>query len=142
VSTPQEQFNGAFKEGQDMLTQAVKAWQEAVTNAAGTMAQNVQKFGDGAPGIGTPQMSTAVVENVFDFAEQLLRTQRQFAKTLLESSVPAVEAANRSASAATEAVQQAAQDGASAVQSAANKAAENTSRSTGSTGSTGSAAKK
>jgi hypothetical protein len=126
VSTPQDQFNGAFKEGQDILTQAVTTWQEAVTNAAGTMAQNVQKFGNGAPGVCTPQVSTAIVENVFDFAEQLLRTQRQFAKTLLESGIPAVEAANRSASAAGDAVQQAAKDSVSAVQSAANSAAEST----------------
>lgn len=129
MTTTQEQFNGAFKEGQDMLTQAVKAWQDAVTNAASTMAQNVQKVGDGLHGTsGTPHVSSVVVDNVFDFTEQLLATQRKFAKTLLESSIPAMEAANRSASAATEAVQKAAKDSAQAVQSAADNAAESTTR--------------
>jgi ABC-type transporter Mla subunit MlaD len=127
VTTAQEQFNGAFKEGQDMLNQAVKAWQDVVSNAASTMAQNVQKFGESLQSVtAKPQVSTAVVDNVFDFAEQLLGIQRRYVKTMLESGVPAVEAANRSASAATEAFQSAAKDSASAVQSAADHAAENT----------------
>jgi hypothetical protein len=129
VTTAQEQFNGVFREGQDMLSQAVKAWQDAVSNAASTMTQNVQKVGSSwQNGIRTPQISTEIVDNVYDFAEQMLRIQRRYAKTVLESGLPAVEAWNRSASAVTEAFQSAAKDSASAVQSAANTAAENTTR--------------
>lgn len=122
MGNAQEQVSNAIREGQDMMVQAVKVWQEAVTTAANTMAKNVQKLGDSLPTpSGRSAVSDAVVDNVFDFAEQLLATQRQFAKSLLASSAPAMDAASRTAREATDAAAKVAKNSAQVVQDAADR---------------------
>ncbi|MGH3621201.1 MAG: hypothetical protein ACRDQ5_05340 [Sciscionella sp.] len=119
MSTSQDHLSGAVREGQDMLVQAVRVWQDAVTSAASTMARNVQKLGDNLPSSsGRSAVSEAVVDNVFDFAEQLLATQRQFAKSVLASSAPAMDVANRTTKEATDAAAEAARNSAQAVRDA------------------------
>jgi hypothetical protein len=83
MTTPQDQFTDVARRGQEAVTTAMRAWAENV--------QAMMASGAGGPsGVPSPQQ---VVDNVFDFAEQMLAAQREFAKTLLAAGAQATEAA-------------------------------------------------
>lgn len=124
MTTAQDQFSDALKEGQNVMTQGVRAWQDAVTSVTSTVVQNMQKLG--VPSVPTPQVDSGYVDSAFNVADQLLDIQRTYAKSVLQSSVPAMEAASRTARETTEAFQHAVQDSAKAVQHAAGSVAEST----------------
>jgi hypothetical protein len=89
MTAPQQQsFTDAMRGGQEMVAQAVKVWQDAVTEAASKMTRNVEQFSNSltsAEGHADAQQGVAntVVDSVFDFAEHLLTSQRAFVKSLL-----------------------------------------------------------
>ena len=72
MSSPAEQYTESLKKSQQAVVDAIEAWtksaQSAFTMPAATL--NAEK--------GTDQ----VIDQVFDFAEQMLAVQRQFAKNL------------------------------------------------------------
>jgi len=69
---------------QDQFTQVARQGQEAITSAMRTWTENFQSMiGGGNPAqSGLPSLQQ-VVDNVFDFAEQLLASQREFTTHLL-----------------------------------------------------------
>ena len=83
MTTPQEQYVESLRSGQQAVVQAMEAWtksaQKVVGAADGGSAATVD------PGL--------VIDQVFDFAEQMLAMQRRFAKALATS---AAEAAAKS----------------------------------------------
>jgi hypothetical protein len=92
MTTPQNQFTDATKRGQEAITTAMRTW-----------AENVQALMAGAAGgqsgLPNPQQ---IVDKVFDFAEQVLATQRELTKTLLSAGAQATEAATSQAREAAE----------------------------------------
>jgi hypothetical protein len=83
MTAPRDQFTQAARQGQEAITTAMRTWTESVQSMIGT----------GAPaqsGLPSPQQ---VLDNVFDFAEQLLASQREFATHLLAAGMQATDAA-------------------------------------------------
>ena len=72
MSSPAEQYTESLKKSQQAVVEAIEAWtksaQSAFTMPTATLS------GEN----GTDQ----VIDQVFDFAEQMLAVQRQFAKNL------------------------------------------------------------
>ena len=91
ATTQQDQFVEFAKAGQSAITEAVHTWAENVQAFAGTM-------------LAQPKVPSAVeiVDNAFDVAEQLLATQRQFAKSLLAAGAQVTELASVRAREATD----------------------------------------
>lgn len=83
---------------QDQFTQVAREGQEAITTAMRTWTENVESMmGSGTPaqsGLPSPQQ---VLDNVFDFAEQLLASQREFATRVLAAGMEANDAATSKA---------------------------------------------
>lgn len=78
---------------QDQFAETARRGQEVVTNALHTWTENVQKMVGGLP-TREPKLPnpTEIVDYFFDFTEQVLATQREFAKSVLAVSVvPASE---------------------------------------------------
>ena len=73
----EKEYLDAVREGQQAIVDAVEAWSKNVEHLTGSYP----------PVPGAPELPTAqeVVENAFDFAEQLLAAQREFARNLLEA---------------------------------------------------------
>lgn len=73
MTTAQEQFADVTRRGQ-----------EAITGAAATWADGLQKFISAAP-VADPRVPSPVeiTDTVFNFAEHLLATQREFTKSML-----------------------------------------------------------
>ncbi len=76
----EKQYLDAVREGQQAIVDAVQAWSKGVEHLAGSNPP--------VPGAELPT-AQEVVENAFDFAEQLLAAQREFARNLLEATAPA-----------------------------------------------------
>jgi hypothetical protein len=93
MSTAQEQFTDFAQRGQQTLINTVKDWTDTAAGYARTVA--------GAQ----PELPTAgdVVSNVFDFAEQLLRGQRELAANLVAAGTEVAEATRKAAEQATQA---------------------------------------
>ena len=72
MSSPTEQYTASLKESQQAVIDAIEAWTKS--------AQSV--FSVPAGGLGGEKSSDQVIDQVFDFAEQMLAVQRQFAKNL------------------------------------------------------------
>ncbi len=87
---------------QDQFIEFTKAGQAAINEAVHTWAENVQAFAGTL--LAQPKVPSAVefVDNAFDVAEQLLATQRQFAKSLLAAGAQATEVASARAREATD----------------------------------------
>src|SRR4051794_12832549 len=92
-------------EGQEQLAALTRQSQEAMTNLARTWSDSIQglarSFTGGQPGLPNVQ---AMVDNVFDFAEQLLASQREFVKNLAAVSTQAAQAINDQTGRAAESV--------------------------------------
>ncbi len=76
MTSPTEQYIESLRRGQEAVFQAMEAW-----------TQNAQKaFNASRPSAGTVNPDL-VIDQVFDFAEQMLSMQRRFAKQVLNAAV-------------------------------------------------------
>jgi hypothetical protein len=93
MSTAQEQFADFAQRRQQTLISAVKDWTDTAAGYARTVAD------------AQPELPTAreVVDNVYDFAEQLLRGQRELAATLVTAGTEAAEVTRKAAEQVTQA---------------------------------------
>ena len=82
MTAPTDQFVDIAKRSQDVMTESVKTWFETMQGFAGQFSGN-----------GRPQLPDAgvTVDRMFDFAEQVLGQQREFAKTVVGASQHAVD---------------------------------------------------
>ena len=87
MTAPQDEFAQVARQGQEAITTAMRTWTENVQSMieGGNPAQS---------GLPSPQQ---VVDNVFDFAEQLLASQREFATRVLAAGMEANDAATSKA---------------------------------------------
>jgi hypothetical protein len=83
VQTAQEQTLKTIRDGQQAVVEAVKAWAEAVERLVPSTP--AVPFAEQLP---SPQ---EVVHTSFDFAEQLLKAQREFAENVLSAAAPVLE---------------------------------------------------
>ena len=92
MTAPQDQFTQVARQGQEAITTAMRTWTENFQSmiGGGNSAQS---------GLPSPQQ---VLDNVFDFAEQLLASQRDFAHHVLAAATEANEAATSKAGEAAE----------------------------------------
>ena len=92
MTAPQDQFTQVARQGQDAIADAMRTWTESVQSmmGSGTSAQS---------GLPSPQQ---VLDNVFDFAEQMLASQREFATRVLAVGMEANDAATSKAREAAE----------------------------------------
>lgn len=95
-------------EPQDQFTQVARQSQEAITTAMRTWTDSFQSMiGGGAPALSGLPSPQQVLDTVFDFAGQLLASQREFAKHVLAASMEANTAATSKAREALESMGQA-----------------------------------
>ena len=79
----QEQFIAAVRQSQQAVLDAVAAWAKAV--------EEITPAVPAISGLEALPQPAAVVDNAFDFAQQLLDTQREFARSIVEAASPALE---------------------------------------------------
>lgn len=92
----------------EIMTDAAHRGQEAFTGALQIWADSIQKF---APTSHTKLRGTVeVVDTMFDFAERMLASQREFTKILLAVTTSAATKATSAAQHAAEDMQYAAKD--------------------------------
>ena len=82
AQTAQEQTLKTVLQGQQAIIEGVRAWAKAVEKSIPETP--AIPYADGLP---TPQ---EIVQNGFEFAEQLLKTQRQFAEGVLDAASPVI----------------------------------------------------
>jgi len=75
MTTPQEQYMESLRNGQQAVVQAMEAWTKSAQKAFGASSS-------GAASTVNPEL---IIDQVFDFAEQMLAMQRRFAKALASS---------------------------------------------------------
>jgi hypothetical protein len=80
VQTAQEQTLKSIRESQQAVVEAVKTWAAAVEGSVPEIPAN--PYLDELP---TP---TEIVQTSFEFAEQLLKAQRDFAESVLAAAAP------------------------------------------------------
>jgi hypothetical protein len=81
--TSQEQFLATVRQSQEAVVEAVGAWAKAVEGLIPSTPST-----PGAEELPKPQ---AVMENAFDFAQQLLDAQREFARNVIAAAAPVLE---------------------------------------------------
>lgn len=72
MSTPAEQYAESLKKNQQAVLDAFEAWTKSAQGA----------FSTPAAGVPSQLRPDQVIDQVFDFAEQMLAVQRQFAKSM------------------------------------------------------------
>ena len=72
MASPTEQYTESLKKSQEAVLDAIQAWTKSAQSA----------FSAPAAGLAAPTSTDQVIDQVFDFAEQMLAVQRQFAKNL------------------------------------------------------------
>ena len=86
VQTAQEQTLKTIRDGQQAVVDAVKAW-----------ADSVEKIVPAAPSLPFSEQLPSpqeVVHTSFDFAEQLLKAQREFVESVLSAASPVLDRTN------------------------------------------------
>jgi hypothetical protein len=83
MTAPEDQFMQVARQGQEAISTAMRTWTETFQ----TMIGGANPAQSGLP---SPQQ---VLDNVFDFAEQLLASQRAFATRVLAVGMEATDAA-------------------------------------------------
>ena len=84
-SSPQDQYLQAVRHGQEAMTTAMRAWSDAV--------QRMWTSGMAAGGAAsTPPPAEVVIDQVFDFAQQILNAQRELAKQMVRAAQSAQQA--------------------------------------------------
>jgi hypothetical protein len=112
MATPQEQYTEALRTGQEAVTGAVDSWTKAAQQAFG-LTPSAAPF----PVVDPAQL----IDQVFDFAEKLLESQRQFAKNLAEASVQMGDTLRQQAETATDTAAQNAREASKNVRDASKK---------------------
>jgi len=85
TSELRDEFLAAVRKSQDAVVDAIKTWAETVQSVVPAMpAVPVPPMPDGVQ-VAKPE---EVVAGAYDFAEQLLASQRQFAENLLKATSP------------------------------------------------------
>jgi hypothetical protein len=84
----QTELLGAVRKGEEMLVDALKVWAEAAQSITPSIPMPKLLYGDKLP---KPE---EFVASTYDFAEQLLISQRKFAESLLEAMKPLLGAGN------------------------------------------------
>lgn len=79
----QEQFLAAVRQSQQAVLEAVAAWTKAVEEITPPLPA--------VAGLENLPKPEAVVDNAFDFAQKLLDTQREFARSIIQAASPVVE---------------------------------------------------
>jgi hypothetical protein len=82
AQTAQEQTLKTVLQGQQAIIEGVRAWANAVEKSIPETP--AIPYADGLP---TPQ---EIVQSGFEFAEQLLKTQRQFTEGVLDAASPVI----------------------------------------------------
>jgi acetyl-CoA carboxylase carboxyltransferase component len=81
---------------QDQYLEAMRQSQEGVLKAFESWTKSVQQtFGQTSTSAIGPVDANQIIDEVFQFAEKMLETQRQFAKSLIAASESAVEGQRR-----------------------------------------------
>ena len=83
MTTPQEQYLESLRNGQQAVVQAMEAWTRSAQKA----------FGGADSGTSGAVQPDVIIDQVFDFAEQMLAMQRRFAKALVSSAAEATKKA-------------------------------------------------
>ena len=78
----QEEFLSTIRKSQDTVLDAIKTWAEAVPSLAPQLSSVQLPLADKLP---KPE---EVVATAYDFAEQLLASQRRFAEEILKATSP------------------------------------------------------
>ena len=73
MSSPTEQYSESIRKSQQAVVDAIEAWTKSAQSAFTAPTATT------LPGQPSPDQ---VIDQVFDFAEQMLAVQRQFAKNL------------------------------------------------------------
>jgi hypothetical protein len=79
MTTPQEQYMESLRKGQQAVAQAMEAWTKSAQSA----------FSGPEATSGGAMSPDVIIDQVFDFAEQMLALQRRFAKALAASAAEA-----------------------------------------------------
>jgi hypothetical protein len=87
----QGQLLDTIRKSQEAVTDAVKTWAEAVHSITPSVPFPQPPFADKLP------KPADLVANAYDFAEQLLATQRKFAEEILQATAPVVAAKQNAA---------------------------------------------
>ena len=83
MTSVQDTYTQTLRSGQDAVVKAFEQWTDIAKGAWGA-----------TPGVGTPEVDPQqVIDQVFDFAEQMLALQREFAKSLAAKAASATQAA-------------------------------------------------
>jgi hypothetical protein len=77
MASPQDEYLQTVRQSQEAVRNALESWTRAMQQTFGQQTGSVD--------------ANEIVDQVFDFAKQMLDTQRQFAKGLVAASKPAVE---------------------------------------------------
>lgn len=93
MTAPTDQFVDIAKRSQEAVTAAVRTWSDTVQSFAGTFTGG-QKLPD----------AQAVVDQYFDFAQQILDNQRKFTLSVLTASTQAAENVTEQAARTAESV--------------------------------------
>ncbi len=78
----QDEFLSAIRKSQDIVLEAIKTWVESAQAVTSKVPSVQLPFADQLP---KPE---DVVSGTYDFAEQVLANQRQFAEEILEATTP------------------------------------------------------
>jgi hypothetical protein len=105
MTAPTDQFVDIANRSQEAVTAAVRNWADTVQSVAGKLTS------------GQPQLPDLqnVVDQYFDFVEQVLANQRQFAQQWASATVKATESVTEQAQRATQSVAPHSANGAEAV---------------------------
>jgi hypothetical protein len=112
MSSPQEQFAESLRTGQEAVMQAVQSWTKSAESAFESSPE--------VPGQFDPN---EVIDQVFNFAEQMLQAQREYAKTLAATAASIAEATRNETGTVAEAARKQAAAAAGGAQGQAEEAA-------------------
>jgi hypothetical protein len=87
MTAPTDQFADIAKRSQEAVTAAMRTWSDTVQSFAGSFAGTTPKLPD----------AQAVVEQYFDFAQQVLDNQRTFTLSVLSAGTQAAESVTEQA---------------------------------------------
>jgi len=94
MTAPTDQFVDIAKRGQEAVSTAVRTWTDTVQSFAGGLTGGQPKLPE----------AHAIVEQYYDFVQQLLDNQRKFTLTVLAASTQAAESVTEQATRAAETV--------------------------------------
>jgi len=119
MTAPTDQFVEITKRSQEAITTAVRNWSDALNTWTGTFTAN-PKLPD----------SQAIIDQYFDFMQQVLDNQRNFAHTVLTAGTQAAESVTEQAQRVAENVKAQALQATEAATEQATRASQATARTT------------